>query len=202
MATKPLVLPDTYTGEKSWKEWEYHFNNVAAVNDWDAENKLKWLKVRLTGRAQITFQRLPEASRASFEAASKALQERFEPTTQKTRYQAELHARRKKKSESWADLADDLRLLADRAYSDLEDKARETLALNAYLAQIDDSRVNFGVKQKAPQSLDEAVAATLELESYLPPKMMVAGVELESAKGDAAPVAAVSGVKDNLTTLV
>ena len=144
MATKPLVLPDTYTGEKSWKEWEYHFNNVAAVNDWDAENKLKWLKVRLTGRAQIAFQRLPEASRASFEAASKALQERFEPNTQKTRYQAELHARRKKKSESSADLADDLRLLADRAYSDLEDKARETLALNAYLAQIDDSHVNLG----------------------------------------------------------
>jgi dsDNA-binding SOS-regulon protein len=170
MATKQLVLPNTYTGDGSWKQWEYHFNNVAAANGWDAENKLKWLKVRLTGRAQIAFQRLPEASRASFIEASKALGEHFEPTTRKTHYQAELQARRKKKSESWADLADDLRLLADKAYPDLEDKARETLALSAYLAQIDDSRLNFGVKQKAPQSLDEAVTATLELESYLPPQ--------------------------------
>jgi hypothetical protein len=49
------------------------------------------------------------------------LGERFEPTTRKIRYQAELQARRKKKSESWVDLVDDLQLLADKAYPDLED---------------------------------------------------------------------------------
>ena len=65
----------------------YHFLNVAAVNGWDDESKLKWLKVRLTARAQIAFQRLPEATRESFD---EALRERFEPTSRKTRYQAEV----------------------------------------------------------------------------------------------------------------
>ena len=60
---------------------------------------------------------------------------RFEPLSRKTRYQAELQLR-KKKTESWADLADDLRTIAERAYPDLSDAAKETLALNAYLTQL------------------------------------------------------------------
>jgi hypothetical protein len=78
----------------------------------------------------------------------------------------ELQTRRKKKTETWADFADDLRLLADKAYPELENEAKEMLALNAYLAQLDNSQVAFGVKQKVPQILDAAVTATLELESY------------------------------------
>lgn len=164
---RPLVLPEPYTGEGSWEQWNYHFLNVAAVNDWNDANKLKWLKVRMTGRAQIAFQRLPEATKASYDLAMKALKERFEPVT--TRYQAELQTRRKKKSETWADFADALRLLSDKAYPELEEGAKEMLALNAYLAQLDSPQVAFGVKQKIPQTLDEAVTATLELESYLTP---------------------------------
>ena len=47
------------------------------------------LKVRLTGPAQKAFQRLPEASRATFDLAKEAFTERFEPKSRKTRYQVE-----------------------------------------------------------------------------------------------------------------
>lgn len=50
----------------------------------------------------------------------------------------------------------------------MEDRARERLALNAYLAQLENLHVAFGVKQKTPETLDAAVSATLELESYVP----------------------------------
>ena len=72
-------------------------------------------------------------------------------------------------------------MFADRAYPNFEDNARERLALNTYLSQIENPHVAFGVKQKVPVDLDAAVAAaTLELESYLSPKMTtVARVELE-----------------------
>jgi hypothetical protein len=175
------VLPDPFNGEGSCEQWSYHFDNVAAVNGLEAGDKLKWLKVRLTGRAQTAFQRLPDTTRADIKLATKALKERFEPSSRKTRYQAELQVRKKKSGESWADLAEDLRLLADKAYPDLEDNARERLALNAYLSQIENPHVAFGVKQKTPANLDAAVTATLELESYWSPRMMtVAGVELDS----------------------
>ncbi len=85
MAARPLVLPDAYNGEASWDDWAQHFQNVADVNEWDNAQKLKWLKVRLTARAQKAFQRLPEETRADFKLAIKALKERFEPETRKHR---------------------------------------------------------------------------------------------------------------------
>ena len=82
-------------------------------------------------------------------------------------YVAELQTRTKRREEYWASFGDSLRVLSDRAYPDFEDKARERLALNQFLSQIDNPQVAFGVKQKRPGNIDEAVAATMELESYL-----------------------------------
>lgn len=87
-------------------------------------------------------------ARESFTAASTALGRRFEPPSRKTRYQAELQLRKKQKDESWADFADAVRVIAEKAYLDLEDRAKETLALQAYLAQLKDPQIAFGVKQK------------------------------------------------------
>ena len=200
MAARPLVLPEPFNGEGRWEEWAYHFESVADVNGWDATQNLKWLKVRLTGRAQIAFQRLSEEARADFKEAKKALTERFEPKSRKSRYQAEFQTRRKKKTEAWADFAEDLKQLADHAFPDLEDKARERLALNVYLQNLEHPQVAFSVKQKCPETLDAAVSATLEIETYLPTKgcgLGVSGVEVE----DETTVAAVNP-QDKLVTLV
>ena len=72
----------------------------------------------------------------------------------------------------------------------------ERLALNAYLGQLDNPQVAFGVKQKAPQTLDAAIAATLELESYLPTKTtavaLVSDPQLEPEEPTTVTVGAVS----------
>ena len=81
-------MPDTFGGETSWEYWKLHFEDVAAVNEWTDEQKLKWLCVHLTRHAQKAFHRLPEH----------CIQERLEPK-RKTRHQAELESRRKKCTE-------------------------------------------------------------------------------------------------------
>ena len=48
---RPVVLPELYTGLGNYSQWIDHFENVAAVNDWNDEAKLLWLKARLAGRA-------------------------------------------------------------------------------------------------------------------------------------------------------
>jgi len=62
-----------------------------------------------------------------------------------------------------------LRPFADKGYPTLQDEAREQLAINMFLQQLTPPQVAFGVKQKRPKTLDDAVAATLEMESYVSP---------------------------------
>ena len=145
---------------------------MAVVNGWDDEQRLQWLRVRVTGRAQKALHRLTETATVSYEATRDALRERFEPESRRTRYQAEFQARRKRPGEGWADLTDDLRSLADKAYPALQEEARERLSINAFLTQLPQPQVSFSVRQKQPSALDDAVAATLEMESYLPSQQL------------------------------
>ena len=40
---------------------------VAVVNKWETEaEKMKWLRVRLTGKAQIAFMKLSDAARENY----------------------------------------------------------------------------------------------------------------------------------------
>ena len=71
----------------------------------------------------------------------------------------------------------------EKAYPALQAEAQELLALSQFLAHIE---LAFGVRQKALTAVDAAVAATLELETYLRPKtvvMPIAQVE-ESSEDD------------------
>ena len=185
-AVRPLVLPEPFDGVRSWGDWWFNFENVSTVNGWDDSQKLQWLRVRLTGRAQKALHRLPGPVASSYEATRDALKARFEPESRHTRYQAEFQTRRKKAGEGWAEFADELRSLADKAYPDLQEEARERLSLNAYLSQLPQPQISFSVRQKQPTTLDDAVAAT---ESYLPPQTINSTLrqpdEPESASVDA-----------------
>eukprot|EP00731_Ephydatia_muelleri_P036068 Em0198g2a len=139
MASRPLVLPDSFSGEGNWSQWIYHFENVAEVNEWEDAKRVLWLK---------------------------ALKERFEPASQTARYLAEFENRRKKKTEGWADFAEDLRSLVEKAYPALQEEAKAQIALSHYLRHLDQPMTSFSVKQRTPKSLDEAVSATQEIESY------------------------------------
>ena len=160
------MLPDVFDGAKNWDEWSEHFDSVAAVNGWEEAAKLKWLRVRLTGRAATTFRRLPEATRADFTTATEALRKRFEPDSKRELYMAQLQTRRRRRKEDWMSFAEDLKLLADKAYPSLQEEARERLALNQYLNCLDDPQIAFSVRQSKPTLIDDAVRVTLEMESY------------------------------------
>lgn len=167
MASKPIILPDSFSGESNWEQWLLHFNDCADVNQWDADNKLRFLKVRLTGRAQAVFHRLSDTDKASFQAAVVALEAHFEPKGKRELYLADFSAKTKKSSESWVEYADELQWLAAKAYPDLNTAAHEQLALTHFLSSITDPQVVLLVKQKNPETLAEAVTAILQTESIL-----------------------------------
>lgn len=167
MATRPVVTPELYSGEGSFDEWLDHFDSVAKINGWKDEEATQWLSVRLVGRAKAAYKRLPEETKQNLDRAKAALRRRFEPESKRSLYTAEFQARCKLPSEDWATFADDLKNLADKALPDLDDTARERLAVDRFLTQIADPQLAFGVRQKQPKTVDDAVAATLELQAHL-----------------------------------
>ena len=55
MGNRPLVIPDLFMDDKIWEEWIDHLKSVADMSNWDNAKKLKWLCVRLGGRASTVF---------------------------------------------------------------------------------------------------------------------------------------------------
>eukprot|EP00731_Ephydatia_muelleri_P029883 Em0021g406a len=145
-----------------------HFEDCAAVNKWDSdEEKLKWIRVRLTGKAHTAYRRLAQDARTKYGECKDALRRRFHPDSSRDLHMAELQVRKRQNDEDWASFGDALRVLADKAYPDLEEKARERLALNQFLSQIEDSHLSFSVRQTRPKTVEAAVTTTIEMETYL-----------------------------------
>ena len=111
--------------------------------------------------------------------AKKALKDRFKPDSRRELYLSEFSTKKRRPGEGWAEYADELRVLADKAFPELEEQVRERLALNQYLGQLDNPQVAFNVKR--PASLIDTVSSTLEMESYLLPRpSKVATVDIET----------------------
>ena len=170
MAERPLVIPEVYSGEDPFDAWATHFENVATLNGWAADQRLQWLAVRLVRRPQIAFQNPAADVRELYDSARTALQRRFEPESRRGLYAAEYHARRKQPKEDWASFGEDLKMLVDKAFPDIEEPARERIAVDRFLGQLEDpqlaTQLAFSVWQRQPQNLHEAVTSTLEMQSH------------------------------------
>ena len=71
------------------------------------------------------------------------MKDRFEPDSHRELYLSKFSTRKRRPGEGWAEYADELRVLADKAFPELEEQARERLALNQYLGQLDNPQVAF-----------------------------------------------------------
>ena len=53
--SRPLVLPEVFSGEGDFDEWISHFESVSAVNGWTDNENLLWIRVKLTGKAHVAY---------------------------------------------------------------------------------------------------------------------------------------------------
>ena len=76
-AERPVITPEPFSGEQSWEDWIDQFERIASINGWNDEQKLIWLKVRLTGRALLAYKKFSVTACASFKNAVVVLAERL-----------------------------------------------------------------------------------------------------------------------------
>jgi len=86
---RPVIVPEYFSGEEPYEDWADQFKSIAEINGWDDDQKLKWLKVHLKGRALMAYKKFPVTVRASYKNARRALLERFEPESRRDLYLAE-----------------------------------------------------------------------------------------------------------------
>lgn len=126
------IKPEKYEGEEDWEQYFSHFEDCAELGQWTNKEKLLTLAACLKGQARAFYTTLSRQEKGTYEDLAFALEQRFGSARQQTRWVSKFQTRLKLVGESIAAFGDDLRLLARKAYGNLEPQAQETLALQQF----------------------------------------------------------------------
>ena len=128
--TSSHMKPQTYNGDEDWESYLNHFELCAELGRWSYQDRVLYLAASLRGNAQVYYMTLMPAERLSYHTLVVKLGLRFSNARQQPMWISRLEARVRRQNESIAELGDDLRCMSQRAYSSLNNEAKEMLALN------------------------------------------------------------------------
>ena len=163
--TRPIVLPDTFSGEEEWVEWLDNFEACSEVNGWDDATKCKFVCIRFKGVARKALHDLEEDVRKDWALLKPCLKARFDRSTRPDLYKSEFLARRKKGDESYLELGNAIRSLAGKAYSNVAVQVRDELARDQFLRALDKADLALRVRHENPKTLDDAIRMAVEWEA-------------------------------------
>ena len=109
---------------------------------------------------------LPEATLDDYAALRAALRARFLPPERVSLHRTQLRTRRRQRGESLSSLADDIPLLAARAYPDADANGQALvpqIALDSFVDALDDN-LRRRIREREPANVQEALRRALTLE--------------------------------------
>ena len=158
--------PPLYDGSTSWDAYIAQFEMLAQLNHWTEVEKATLLVVSLRGAALPVLSNLPADRRSNYRALVTALENRFGTAHQAELHRMKLRNRTRKRDESLAELMEDIERLARLAYPDAAHAMLELLAKDHFIDSLTDEDMKLRIRQNRPESLQQALEAALELESY------------------------------------
>lgn len=159
-----FTKPDRYDGSTPWRTYLRHFELVAVLNRWDDRTKALKLATSLKGKVMNTLTAIPNKTVYDYRSLVAALRRRFDPIERTELLRVQLRNRRQRSDESLVELSDDILSLVDRAYADLHEDARETLALSHFIDALEDSELRCRILESRMARLEEAVTYGMEFE--------------------------------------
>ena len=158
--------PPLYDGRSSWDAYVTQFGMLAHLNNWNQEEKATLLAVSLRGAALTVLSNLPAERRGNYQALVTALENRFGTAHQAELHRMKLRNRTRGREETLAELMEDIERLARLAYADAAPAMLELLAKDQFIDSLTDVDIKLKVRQSRPETLQLALEAALELESY------------------------------------
>ena len=132
----PNVKPDSYSGDEDWDQYISYFEDCAELGRWTEKEKLLYLATSLKQQARVHYSSLPVQERRSYKLLVQSLEQRFGSKRQQNRWISKMQNRVRGKTETIAAFGDEIRLLAQKAYSTLDQEAQEMLALQQFCKNV------------------------------------------------------------------
>ena len=164
--SRTQVKPRVYEGTTTWREYYNHFQRVSRINGWTEGQMLDLLWVNLTGEALRYTESLTPEQTATYHDLCQALDNRFGDQHLSEVFKSELRSRRRKSKESLPALAQDISRLVQRAYPDVGRPGVDELAIEKFREALTDHEQRVAVYQSKPRTLDQAVKAAIDMESW------------------------------------
>lgn len=160
------ISPDTYSGDDDWEQYISHFEDCAELGKWTEKEKVLTLAAKLKGQARVFYTSLPVSDKRSYRLLVARLEQRFGSARQQSRWISRLQSRVRKPGESIAALGDDLLLMAQKAYANLDSDAQEMLALQQFYKTVP-LEMRCRIMDRDCTSISEAVDVVERYEELL-----------------------------------
>ena len=93
----------------------------------------------------------------SYETVRSELRKLYCPVADETEWQFRLQSRRQKSGKTLAEFAEELRMLADRAYTDWKVEQRMEMVKNQFVQGVRSSSIQLALMKEKPKSLETAL---------------------------------------------
>ena len=164
---KPNICPDRFNGRVPWNDYKAHFRACCVANAWSDEQAVVFLAASLQGQALKVLGCQPEGKKSSLKDWMLRLDQRFGPGQQADFHMMEVRHRRQGEVETLQELGTSIRELSALAYPEFSDDSRERLAKGHFMDAVKDREIREGIFRVNPTSLDDAIRAALQTESFL-----------------------------------
>ncbi|XP_067615866.1 uncharacterized protein [Eurosta solidaginis] len=164
-ASNPKVKTPSFDGSVPFQVFKLQFEKTAAVNNWNAEDKVAALFVALKGPAAEILQTIPEYERNSYETLMAAVERRYGSEHRKQIFQIELQNRYQKANETLQEFASDIERLAHLANADAPVEYTERVKIQSFINGIRDVETKRATYANPKQTFSETVSHALTQET-------------------------------------
>ena len=165
-STKLVVRPAVFNGSTPWEDYKAQFDLVAGLNSWHQATKATYLAVSLCGPAQAVLGDLDENQRSNYKDLIDALENCFGTHNRMEMFRISLRNRRRKTGESLPELAQAIRRLTRQAFPDVTAELMETMVKGSFIDALGTADEHWKVHQTRPKTLNKALSAAVELETF------------------------------------